>query len=95
MSATSITSAQDTFDRLVYSGRKVGVTIDYIRLIPGLEMGSRAPYMLAALAWVRSRHDVALHVQEEWLAQALASEQRTETFLVKFHFIIIINPSLL
>ena len=46
---------------------------DYIRLIPGLEMGSRAPYMLVALAWVRSRRDVALHVQ------ALASEQGTET----------------
>ena len=50
-----------------------------IRLIPGLEMGSRAPYMLVAFAQVRSRRDVALHVKEEWLAQALASEQRTET----------------
>ena len=37
--------------------------------------------MLVALARVRSRRDVALHVQEdqEWLAQALASEQGTET----------------
>ena len=35
--------------------------IDYIRLIPGLETGSRALYMFVALARVPA--DVALHVR--------------------------------
>ena len=49
-----------------------GHRLYFIRLIPGLETGSRAPYMLVALC---SRHDVALHVEEEWLASASFSKR--------------------
>ena len=46
----------------------------------GLEMGSRAPNNYARLRRFAADATLhALHVQEEWLAQALASEQRTET----------------